>query len=556
MKNLFLFIGVTSEGGLTMENLLKTRSARTGLTKVQRVAKRMEPVLQKAGSFERCIEEIRRIMDEELAHDEYFVLVNEEGRGLLHTNRLREGTLFSDEVGQKAAKTDIPLLQLYKRNTGEVLIDASCPVIHLGKGQRYNLRLGRLVHKPFLAPAVYGLGIFPSLVTAVIGEGMGERTFGFWLSVVVALLIGGMGATLFYYQIQSRLKEWYRVTRNISAGDLTVAAPRSGRNQFAQMGYELNKIMIGTRDIIRELAASAEVTQEVSGNQANEARHLAETFENMSEMMRTFREGTEGQLASLEELRAMMTQIMSEVRRMQEHMDSARRLSIQSTDISKRGMAAVEDTEQQMKQIEAAVEASVHNISQVSESTHEIMNKVSAITHIARQTNMLALNASIEAARAGESGKGFAVVASEVRKLAESTSTFAEDILQTLESTRRQAIHAAEKAAASVSAIEKGIAVGQIAGEAIHEMTDAADRTRHQVASNYEVANQVITDIQEIEKIIESLTEISEQFTESMARGAAAMDENVTGVQQLAEDASLLSTQSQSLHKIVKRFTI
>lgn len=78
-----------------------------------------------------------------------------------------------------------------------------------------------------------------------------------------------------------------------------------------------------------------------------------------------------------------------------------------------------------------------------ADAIREISERITVVQEIARQTNLLSLNASIEAARAGEQGKGFAVVAAEVQKLAERSRSAADEISELTGSN----LHLAEKAA-------------------------------------------------------------------------------------------------------------
>jgi methyl-accepting chemotaxis protein len=148
----------------------------------------------------------------------------------------------------------------------------------------------------------------------------------------------------------------------------------------------------------------------------------------------------------------------------------------------------------------AAKQAELANmlVTQLETTTERIAKVVQSISEVARNTRMLALNASIEAARAGDSGLGFSVVADEVKQLAERTQASAKDtveLLAAITSDTHNARNAVENLAQQVTELD---AINSNISSAVQQQGGASSEIARSLASTVESLGDVTDGISNI----------------------------------------------------------
>ena len=178
------------------------------------------------------------------------------------------------------------------------------------------------------------------------------------------------------------------------------------------------------------------------------------------------------------------------------------------------------------------------------------------IKSISDQTNLLALNAAIEAARAGEAGKGFAVVAEEIRKLAEQSNQFTEEIQEIVQGLMEKVTETVD-----IMALVGGTVAEQ--NEKVNETQQIFHVISGELDKNMNEMSILNNSVNELEKtkvslvgIIENLSALSEENAAATQEASESLNSQLYSAQEVAAASAGLSDLAQNMIEMINKFKI
>ena len=414
---------------------------------------------------------------------------------------------------------------------------------------------------------VLGTGVWIDQIDALIAAQKEAIDADFYsslrMTVLVSVLIEALCIALAIFFSNKLATPIAHVTNRLATlaqGDFrhnaALEAKISSTDEIGRMSQALDTLQHNVRQMMKQAIEAAEkITTAVA--QLNESADQSATVSSqVAFSMSKVADSCNEQFAEMDRTKA-------QIGTLEQHMSAfAGNLSqtVDAVDGTNRaaaqGATRVNEAVLQMQRIAESVSRSAEVITVLGEESDKIGTIVDAIAAIAEQTNLLALNAAIEAARAGENGRGFAVVAEEVRKLAEQSSTSADEITALITSIQ-------EKAQNAVEVMQEGASQAQGGTEAV----DAAGRTFKEIASMVEhVASEssaMGSRVHELEQSTHSIRDSAESMNK-MSRSVAAESQTVSAatqeqtaaVQQIAAASRSLNEMSQAMHAAISKFKV
>ncbi|MEK6793440.1 MAG: methyl-accepting chemotaxis protein [Spirochaetota bacterium] len=302
--------------------------------------------------------------------------------------------------------------------------------------------------------------------------------------------------------------------------------------------------------------AMAEKLKEIVSTITSAATNVSGGSEQLSSSSEEFSQGASEQAASVEEISSSMEEVASAIEEMSSSVEEVS-TSMQDASSSINQMTStIQKNAENARQTEAIAKKAAGDaqtggaaMTATVRSMKEISDKVRIIQEIARQTNLLSLNASIEAARAGEHGKGFAVVASEVQKLADRSQRAAAEI----ENLSKTSVDVAENAGQLFLKLVPDI---QKTAELVAEISTASAEQNNGAKQINDAVRRINTEVQQLSSSTTQIGGSVQQINSAIQQLNGVVQQNASAAEEVASTAEELSSQSIQMQDIIGFFQL
>jgi methyl-accepting chemotaxis protein len=379
-----------------------------------------------------------------------------------------------------------------------------------------------------------------------------QRRSLLWLLLFVSLAVGAGTSIQTVRWVDLPLRRLVGAADRFGAGDLR-------RVQLGRMPTELEQLaraMDSMAARVRGVVVSVVNEASQIGNSATDfsamSEELAASSGQISTAMVKIASSAEQQVRGMEKADTLLLSL----RQIAETNATASARMVELGDrireLAARHRADVVSAGQTLLDVQEIVATSARQVQELTRLSEPITAFIDLIRQISSQTNLLALNAAIEAARAGEHGRGFAVVAEEVRRLADSSSSAAEEVAMTVQFIRKQVREVAgtmDAGSARVQGVEVVATAAARALEdiaaAVQEVHTAAGAVVREAEANRRIVSQLGERTQEVSQAATEHASASEQVTAAAEEQTASTEEMAASAGDLLQGATRLTALMQ-----------